>query len=285
MAATCCARLSKWYMITTNLLFACLGIAYIAFGVIGNRDGFKGATLFPDGVFKQVSILGAIIIVASILGMIGAFVKRKWILYIYMLIVIVALVYQIIIGVKIYQKGADPPAYIAPLWSKAKESYRAKLQTEFTCCGYNNAMDQPAITDKCNPQSGIISPDPPCYDTLKNYVDTAFTRFYAVLFAALAVEVLALTNAITVLCTRSIFKEEDEEERARRRKSGIRLDDMSADTPTTAGSHNNYTTDINNYYGNQGGGGAFKESNNAYSHDSYDAYNRQNAYQTQGRYY
>ncbi|KAI7848741.1 Tetraspanin family-domain-containing protein, partial [Circinella umbellata] len=231
-----------------------------------------------------VAILGAIIGVASIIGILGAFVKRKWILYIYMLIVIVALVYQVVIGVKIYQKGANPPAYVAPLWSQAKESYRASLQNEFSCCGYNNAMDQPAVTDKCNPKSGLISSDPPCYDALKSYVNMAFGRFYIVLFAALAVEVLALTNAITVLCTRSIYREEDEEERARRRKSGIRLDDMSADTPTTVGSHNNYNTaDMNNYYGNQQG--AYKESNNAYSHDSYDAYNQQNAYQTQGRYY
>lgn len=50
-----------------------------------------------------------------------------------MLIVIVALVYQVVIGVKIYQKGANPPAYIAPLWSQAKDSYRASLQDEVCC--------------------------------------------------------------------------------------------------------------------------------------------------------
>ncbi|KAI9484842.1 Tetraspanin family-domain-containing protein [Zychaea mexicana] len=280
MAPTCCARLSKWYMITTNLLFACLGIAYIAFGVIGNKDGFKGASLFPESIFKQVAILGAIVIFASILGMVGTFVKRKWILLIYMLIVVVALVYQVVIGIKIYQKGADSPGYVAPLWSQAKESYRASLQNDFSCCGFNNAMDQPAVTDTCNPQSGTISPDPPCYDTLTEYVDMAFMRFYVVLFAALAVEILALTNAITVMCTRSIYgAEEDEDERRRRRKSGIRLDDISPDTPTTAGSHNNYSADANNYYG------AYKESNAYSQHDSYDAYNRQNTYQAQGRYY
>lgn len=47
-------RLSKVYMVTTNLLFACLGFAFIAFGVIGHRDGFKGATLFPPNTFKRM---------------------------------------------------------------------------------------------------------------------------------------------------------------------------------------------------------------------------------------
>lgn len=39
-------------MITTNLLFACLGVAFIALGLIGMKDGFNGATLFPDNTFK-----------------------------------------------------------------------------------------------------------------------------------------------------------------------------------------------------------------------------------------
>lgn len=43
-------------MITTNLLFACLGIAFIAFGVIGERDRFKGASLFPELTFKRTQI-------------------------------------------------------------------------------------------------------------------------------------------------------------------------------------------------------------------------------------
>lgn len=39
-------------MIATNLLFACLGLAFIAFGLIGMQDKFAGATLFPDNTFK-----------------------------------------------------------------------------------------------------------------------------------------------------------------------------------------------------------------------------------------
>jgi hypothetical protein len=45
-------RLSKVYMITTNSLFACLGLAFIAFGLIGVQDKFAGATLFPDNTFE-----------------------------------------------------------------------------------------------------------------------------------------------------------------------------------------------------------------------------------------
>jgi hypothetical protein len=41
-------------MITTNLLFACLGVACIALGLIGMKDGFIGATLFPGNIFKRM---------------------------------------------------------------------------------------------------------------------------------------------------------------------------------------------------------------------------------------
>ncbi|KAI7873914.1 hypothetical protein K492DRAFT_154444 [Lichtheimia hyalospora FSU 10163] len=282
MAATCCARLSKLYMLTTNLLVACLGVAFIAFGVIGFRDGFKGAILFPPLIFKLIAILGAIIVLAALLGIAGAFKHRKGIIVVYMIIVVIALVFQVVIGVKVYQKGANTASYLAPLWSTGTNSFRETLQSEFECCGYNNAMDQPAITDTCNPSSGQISTQPPCYDTLNQYAHMCFTRVYLVLFAALAVELLALTNGITILCTRAIHGDpEQEEERRRRRKSGIRLDDMSPDTPTTAGSHNQY----GNYY--QGGMYEDKyqvEGDSRY--DSYDIYKQNNAgMHGGGRYY
>lgn len=44
-------------MIFTNLLFACLGVAFIAFGLIGMEDKFLGATLFPDNTFKRKRLL------------------------------------------------------------------------------------------------------------------------------------------------------------------------------------------------------------------------------------
>ncbi|ORY94604.1 Tetraspanin family-domain-containing protein [Syncephalastrum racemosum] len=261
MSGTCCSRLSKWYMITTNLLFACLGAAFVVFGVIGNKGGFKGSTLFPENTYKLVPVLGAIIIVAALLGIIGAFVRRKTLVIIYLFIVLVALVYQIVIGIGIYKKAADPSGYLAPIWSKGSDSFRAHLQTEFSCCGYNNANDQPAVSDTCNP----------------SYVHTAFVRVYAILFAALAVEILALSNGITILCTRAMYGDEDEDERARRRKSGIRLDDMSMDTASTA----NHNVGEDNY-------------SRSDRYDSYDVYrhnNGSNAYQTspynshQNRYY
>jgi hypothetical protein len=68
---------------------------------------------------------------------------------------------------------------------------------------------------------------------------------YLITFAALAVQLLAITNAITMICSQHIHGDDDgefEKERRERRKSGIRLDDMTSDTTTTLGSFNQYGT-------------------------------------------
>lgn len=140
-------------MITTNFLFACLGLAFIAFGLIGMKDKFLGATLFPGNTFKRkvsslsfliynyltffffkivLAILGAVICVASIFGMIGAYVKKNMITYVYMIIIIGALIFQVMIGIKIYQKAANPNQYLTDIWPKSSSRYRLNLQEQVT---------------------------------------------------------------------------------------------------------------------------------------------------------
>jgi hypothetical protein len=123
---------------------------------------------------------------------------------------------------------------------------------------------------------------PPCASILISYVKSTFGKVYLAVFAALALELLAMSNAITLLCSGSGSDADEEDERRKRRKSGIRLDDMSVETPTTVGSYQQ--EEQKNYYA--GGGGTTNNNhnddlnrNNRY--DSYDMYrhnNTSNAY-------
>ncbi|KAI9023609.1 Tetraspanin family-domain-containing protein [Phycomyces nitens] len=247
---TCCSSLSRWYVLVTNLLFVCLGLAFLVFGLLGYKDHFKGSTLFPDSYFYLVAILGGIIIISALLGITQAFVRSRALMWIYILIVLVALVYQVVIGVKVYKKAADPVGYLAPLWTNSPESYRLHVQQEFDCCGFNNNMDHPAITDECRPQVGKVLHLAPCYDGLVDYVKDYFGKLYLVLFAALSIEILALSNAVTMLCTQkqpagSLGEAYD---RHQRRRSGIKLDEISVvDSPTIAGSHNQFADEHKQY--------------------------------------
>ncbi|KAL0078569.1 Tetraspanin family-domain-containing protein [Phycomyces blakesleeanus] len=272
---SCCSRMSKWYMITTNLLFACLGIAFMAFGLLGYRDSFKGATLFPHIIFTLMAILGAVIIVAALFGILGAYVKKKSLILVYMAIVLIALVYQVVIGVKVYQKASNTMQYLSTLWSSSNVHYRTHIQDQFSCCGFNNVMDNPAITDVCNPQHGIASAPPPCFDALTSYVHTSFKQVYLVVFAALAIEILALSNAITLLCTQAM--DPDDEERRRRRKSGIRLDDLQS--PDTLTGPNNH------YYDEPKRENRKPDTINDNRYDSYDQYKQKQSNTYGDKYY
>jgi hypothetical protein len=96
---------------------------------------------------------------------------------------------------------------------------------------------------------------------LQGFVSVTFGKVYLAVFAALALELLAMSNAITLLCTGSDIHDE-EDERRKRRKSGIRLDDMTVDTPTTLVGQD----EQKQYYAG--------DRNNRY--DSYDMYRHDN---------
>jgi hypothetical protein len=46
-------RLSKIYMITTNALFAALGLSFLIFGLLGVTNKFHGSVIIPDIIYKS----------------------------------------------------------------------------------------------------------------------------------------------------------------------------------------------------------------------------------------
>ncbi|CEG78658.1 hypothetical protein RMATCC62417_13234 [Rhizopus microsporus] len=109
-----------------------------------------------------------------------------------------------------------------------------------------------------------MTPLPICADLLIGYARTTFNKAYLVVFAALALEILAMSNAITLICTS--FGADEESERL--------------------GSAYTITDEQKKYYAGSPGAGPY----NAYSADTmhsparsngYDAYGHQdaNAYQ------
>ncbi|KAG2176550.1 hypothetical protein INT44_007213 [Umbelopsis vinacea] len=273
MSTSCCTRLSKIYMVTTNSLFAALGLSFLIFGLLGYTNRFHGAIIIPDNIFQLIIVLAIIILVTSILGLISAYSRRRCVIYIYMVIVAVALILQVVVGVLVYQKGANYINYINTLWTSSSNADRLALQNEFNCCGLTTASDKPAISNTCDAGKGLTAV--PCATVLQQFVHSNFSTLYLVVFAALAFEVLALTNAITLICAPS--NSEEERERRMRRKSGIKLEDMSTNSSIVAGS--NRGNDNYSQY-------AYKdETSSTYEGNRYD--NNHNAYNRQenGRYY
>ncbi|ORX52300.1 hypothetical protein DM01DRAFT_1336684 [Hesseltinella vesiculosa] len=216
----CCSRLSKVYILLTNFLFTCLGFAWVVFGVMGFKNKFIGASLFPSLVFKLSAVLGAVILVASVLGYTAAYRRRRGMIYCYILIILASLVIQVYIGIQVYRPAANPTPYLTSFWTDATDAEKTMLETEFSCCGYDGLSTVDAGT--CP-----VPTFPACENALFTYIRHAFQKVYMITFVALALQLLALSNGVTLICSHD--DEEHEEERRQRRKSGIPLNDMSMD--------------------------------------------------------
>ncbi|KAI8391094.1 uncharacterized protein BYT42DRAFT_555560 [Radiomyces spectabilis] len=198
---TCCQRLSKGYVITTNLLFACFGFGLMIFGVMGFQHRFDGSVLFPVNILKMINILGIIITFTAIIGIIGAFLRgRQTIHILYTAIVLIAFVYQISIAVIVYDQTAHMGTWLSHIWYESPTEYRAYAQDKLSCCGFSHVMDHTAVSKTCSldmPPNAIQ----PCHLPLTAYTKKQLSTVYIILFAALSIELLALCNAITLLCS------------------------------------------------------------------------------------
>lgn len=84
------------------------------------------------------------------------------------------------------------------------------LTLQFTCCGFSHANDHPVSSPSCQPDD-LVNSAPPCYKPLTQFVQQKLQIVYIVLFAALSIEILALSNAITLLCARYIGHGDEEQ--------------------------------------------------------------------------
>ncbi|KAG1474355.1 hypothetical protein G6F56_000405 [Rhizopus delemar] len=114
--------------------------------------------------------------------------------------IIIAFVYQVSIGVIVYNQAAHTTSWISQTWAEASSEYRLYAQTKFHCCGYTGPMDHPVPSDMCVPHE-VMDPSPPCYSPMNQYIKQELTQIYVVLFISLVIELLALSNSITQLCT------------------------------------------------------------------------------------
>ncbi|KAG2180939.1 hypothetical protein INT43_008519 [Umbelopsis isabellina] len=254
-------------MITTNALFAALGLSFLIFSLLGITNRFHGSVIIPDIIYKMIIVLSIIILVTSILGWISAYSPRRCVIYIYMVIVAAALILQVVVGVLVYQKGANYASFVSTMWSDSSNADRLAIQNEFTCCGLTTSADKPALSNTCSPNGNSY---PPCAPILNSFVHDSFSKLYLIVFAALVFEVLALTNAVTLLCAPNMSEEESE--RRRRRKSGIKLEDMSTNSTSMAGS--NIGGDAYSPYSYKDETASVR-SGNRYNNGGYNSYNRQ----------
>ncbi|CAO3588188.1 unnamed protein product [Absidia cylindrospora] len=177
----------------------------------------------------MINILGVILLFTAVIGIIGAFYReRKTIHIIYLVVVIIAFVFQIITAIVVYQLAANSKMWLSKTWAEASKEYREYAQEKFSCCGFANPLDHPVASNVCSTTSNKTS-YPPCFEPLVLFIGHELALVYIILFSAISIEVLATCNSITLLCTRMIYSA-DSISLQRMKKSSTTMVDSAIET-------------------------------------------------------
>ncbi|KAI7888080.1 Tetraspanin family-domain-containing protein [Mucor mucedo] len=197
----CCQKQSQVYLILTNLLFFICGCGLLAFGMMATQAKFNDAILIPINILKMITILGLILIFTSLVGILGGFYReRRAIHLLYTTLVLVAFIYQISIAVIVYDQAAHIPNWLSDTWNDSSREYKLFAQKKFSCCGFSHTLDHPVATPTCMPDH-VVNSAQPCYELLTHFIRADLSHIYIALFTGLAIELLALCNVITHLCS------------------------------------------------------------------------------------
>lgn len=117
----------------------------------------------------------------------------------------------------VYNQAAHTTSWLSEAWAESSVDYRLYAQTKVAflppfffpvinisiklhCCGFTGPSDHPVPSPTCVPHQ-LTNSEQPCRDPMNQYMREELTHIYIVLFTSLAIEILALCNSITHLCT------------------------------------------------------------------------------------
>eukprot|EP00697_Spironema_sp_BW2_P009239 gnl/Spiro4/24073_TR11932_c0_g8_i1.p1 gnl/Spiro4/24073_TR11932_c0_g8~~gnl/Spiro4/24073_TR11932_c0_g8_i1.p1 ORF type:complete len:270 (-),score=64.85 gnl/Spiro4/24073_TR11932_c0_g8_i1:153-962(-) len=149
----CTLSLIKWFSAGLNFLFLVLGVVVVVVGV--NADlGWSSIQVSTD-VAKGTIGLGCIIFFLAFLGCFGSAQLKKYILYLYFVLVFLIFIAILVIFVTALMNG-DNGVHdtVSKIWDHASNDDRNAIQKSLDCCGFNSVLDRPgsicySVTTSC----------------------------------------------------------------------------------------------------------------------------------------
>ncbi|KAI8077737.1 uncharacterized protein BX664DRAFT_369397 [Halteromyces radiatus] len=190
------ANCIKCLLFTTTCIIASFGLLFLIVAILGSTNIMKGALVFPPYMFPLCGMLGIIITTVATLEFISMQYQRKWVTFVIITLVIVAIILQIVMGIIFEQKEQNPFEYMTNEWHQRDDTFKNHLQEEFGCCGYANVFDDVVHSDSC-PINRVLYQDP-CFYALTSYIDNHFYKVHVFLLSTLAIDFIALLNIFTL---------------------------------------------------------------------------------------
>jgi len=160
----------KYLVFFGNLLIFLFGGVLIGVGIYAQTSG----TLFgivnitiPIGII----VLGAAVAVISFFGCCGAARESRILLGLFVFVLLILMACQIGVGIGAYVWRGHIPNEIQVAWGKVDNKTRTSFQEEFTCCGFFNTSDLPALP--C-PTNATLGCEPKLKTEIQNKLDIVF---------------------------------------------------------------------------------------------------------------
>jgi len=116
-------------------------------------------------------VLGVAVTLISFFGCCGAVKESRLLLGLFVFVLLILMACQIGVGIGAYIWRGHIPNEIQTAWAKVDNSTRASFQQEFTCCGFYNISDLPALP--C-PTNATIGCEPKLKSEIQNKLDIVF---------------------------------------------------------------------------------------------------------------
>jgi len=193
----------KYLVFFGNLLIFLFGGVLIVVGIYaqtsGNLYGIINISI-PIGII----VLGAAVSLIAFFGCCGAAKENRILLGIFVFILLILMACQIGVGIGAYVYRGHLPNEIQTAWAKVDNKTRFNFQQEFTCCGFFNTSDLPALPCPTNATMGC---EPKLKTEIQDKLDIVF--WSAIVIAS--VQVISLFLSAILICA---IPNEDEQKRA-----------------------------------------------------------------------
>lgn len=214
--------------IVFNVLFLCCGGLLISVSILSRSSSSKPPTIrwVAENILLGTTpltayIVDSLIIFTSVALAIPAFFSAssklgKYMLTAHAYLALIAIVYTLGLGLRIWFSTLQSKAGLAPVWNAQIPSTQTLLQKKFNCCGYQDS----AIFLKDATCSSVVRAAElgPCEGPFSQFADQFLDIVFTAFFGIAGVDVLLLMSG---LC---LMKERSEEVRYKRldRKAGYR---------------------------------------------------------------
>lgn len=195
--------LHKWWLLLSNSVLFCIGLAYLLFGVLTYLKFYLRADVVIVGesvILNLILATGCVCLFTSLLGYVGIMLNNRAILSYYCLLLWPCFGLIAAVGYTAFRKNKwEIDRKLSFQWHRTlTPDGRSRIQANLHCCGYKTFSDFHENSNKCFPRTLL----PGCRYKYTQFTVSFLIYTYIVAFSTIPLIIFILVSAL--LCANHI---------------------------------------------------------------------------------